>query len=148
MKLKNSNRGFTLIELLVVIAIIGMLASLSVVALNNARAKSRDAKRLADMKQVTTALELYFSDNNTYPATANVIFDGAHNLTNVSTLYMSSLPGAPLPRDGSSCDTAKNTYTYTLDAASNPVSYHITYCLGAVTGGISAGVRTATPAGI
>lgn len=50
-----------------VIAIIGILATISVIALSNARAKSRDAKRAGDMKQVQTALELFFNDQNRYP---------------------------------------------------------------------------------
>lgn len=61
--------GFTLIELLVVIAIIGLLASIVLIALSSARVKSRDAKRAADLKEVSTALEVYFSDNSGYPNT-------------------------------------------------------------------------------
>lgn len=45
-------KGFTLVELLVVIAIIALLSTLSVVALNSARAKSRDARRLSDIRQI------------------------------------------------------------------------------------------------
>ncbi|HYV33744.1 MAG TPA: prepilin-type N-terminal cleavage/methylation domain-containing protein, partial [Candidatus Limnocylindria bacterium] len=70
-KLRKTNKtGFTLIELLVVIAIIGLLASVVLLALNSARAKSRDAKRLADIRQLASAFELYFNDINSYPTTA------------------------------------------------------------------------------
>lgn len=63
-------RGFTLIELLVVIAIIGMLSSVVLASLNTARAKSKDARRIADMKQISIALELYFDSNRAYPSTS------------------------------------------------------------------------------
>lgn len=74
-KLKGKNRrqsksltGFTLIELLIVIAIIGLLSSVVLASLNSARAKSRDAKRRADLRQLSIALEMYFDDNNGYPS--------------------------------------------------------------------------------
>lgn len=63
----NKKSGFTLIELLVVIAIIGVLASVVLASLNSARRKSRDARRVADIKQMQLALELYFDSNGEYP---------------------------------------------------------------------------------
>src|SRR4030042_4388316 len=66
--MQKNKKGFTLIELLVVIAIIGLLSTLAVVALNTARQKSRDAKRVSDIKQIQTALELYYADGNAYPS--------------------------------------------------------------------------------
>lgn len=60
----NAHRAFTLIELLVVIAIIGLLSSVVLASLSTARSKSRDARRVADMKQIVAAVELYKDVNN------------------------------------------------------------------------------------
>lgn len=63
------NKGFTLIELLVVIAIIGILSSVVLVSVNSARLKARNALRVSNLKQVASALEMYYSDYGVYPAT-------------------------------------------------------------------------------
>lgn len=60
-------KGFTLIELLVVVAIIGMLSSVVLASLNTARGNARDSRRQSDLKQIQTALELYYNVNNAYP---------------------------------------------------------------------------------
>jgi len=65
--MKKNKRGFTLIELLVVIAIIGILSSVVLASLNSARLKARDARRVADLKQIQVALELYYDANTKYP---------------------------------------------------------------------------------
>jgi len=140
-----NKKGFTLIELLVVIAIIGLLSTLSVLALNSARARSRDAKRITDIKQIQTALEMYYSDAGYYPATAAA---GAEIATG-SNVYMMKIPTAPTPIDGD-CEAAENSYVYTYDGTAGTASgsYTLRYCLGAATGGVLADVNTATPAGI
>lgn len=88
----RKQRGFTLIELLVVIAIIGLLSTLAVVALNNARQKSRDAKRVSDIKQIQTALELYYNDANAYPTALTF---GTGSIASGGTTYMSIVPDNP-----------------------------------------------------
>ncbi len=59
--------SFTLIELLVVIAIIGILATIVVVNISNVRAKARDMKRVEELNQIRTALEMYYSQYGKYP---------------------------------------------------------------------------------
>jgi len=68
--MKNKKqKGFTLIELLVVIAIIGLLAAIVSVAVNTAREKARDARRIADLHQIQIALELFYDAYDRYPIT-------------------------------------------------------------------------------
>lgn len=61
--MKKLQKGFTLVELLVVIAIIGVLATLVLLQLGTARAKSRDTQRIAAVNQVQSGLELYMDDS-------------------------------------------------------------------------------------
>ena len=143
--MKKNKQGFTLIELLVVIAIIGLLSTLSIVALNQARARSRDARRIADVKQIQTALEMYYNDMNAYPGS---ITEGTSIATG-TTIYMDIVPKPPTPGDGATCiGSAKYTYTaQTINGIPNG-SYTLQYCLGTATGGVVAGQEVATPSGI
>jgi prepilin-type N-terminal cleavage/methylation domain-containing protein len=130
--------GFTLIELLVVIAIIGLLSTLAVVALNNARQKSRDAKRVSDIKQIQTALELYYNDVTGYPTDVTVGSSIDYN----GTTYMSIVPSNPTP-----VAPGNPQYAYTVTGTGNS-GYVLTYTLEGSSGGVSEGTHTATPAGI
>lgn len=59
MKKLNHQKGFTLVELLVAVGIIGVLATVSMVAVNTIRAKARDAKRIQDVRTLAGALDQY-----------------------------------------------------------------------------------------
>ncbi|MFH1456844.1 MAG: prepilin-type N-terminal cleavage/methylation domain-containing protein [Patescibacteria group bacterium] len=132
MKMKK-NKGFTLIELLVVIAIIGLLATLAVVALNNARAKARDARRISDIKQIQTALEMYYNDANLYPTALGT------EIANGSNTYMVSVPDDPQ-------NTGTYVYTYT---GGGTADYTITFMLESGTGGFVSGTAvSAQPSGL
>ena len=154
-KLKKYS-GFTLIELLVVIAIIGILAAVVLVSLNSARSKSRDARRLSDMHQLQTALELYYNDCGGYPVQATALTLGAagqamysgvitttcantggFGATPAGTTYAGQVPANPAP--------GRVSYTYT--AAAN-TTYSMAFSLEGAAGGLVAGAHTATPSGI
>jgi len=63
----SNQNGMTKIEILIVAAIIGILGSISVLVILDARAQARDAVRISDIRQVQTGLELLFNDFNKYP---------------------------------------------------------------------------------
>ncbi len=123
-------KGFTLIELLVVIAIIGLLATLAVVSFSNATAKTRDAKRKADLVQMQKVLELYMNENGSYPSTSNNWWGncgnfGNHGLTgatayipNVAPRYIGQLPNEshPIVMPGACANSLANScYLYRSD---------------------------------
>jgi len=70
-KFFKGESGFTLIELLVVIGIIAILSTIGTVTFSNARAKARDSKRVADINQAKSAIEIEAAGSSTgkYPIT-------------------------------------------------------------------------------
>ena len=130
-KVAKNKLGFTLVELLVVIAIIGILSTATVVNLRTAKAKARDAKRLAEVMQITKAVELFSSEKCYYPNT------NCHNLPSVVlctsrlssgnwipelvTEFAANLPDDPL---NANVDGEEYFYWFTRDAGTgNPADY-------------------------
>ena len=68
--MNKQNKGFTLIEVLIVISIIGLLSAVTLIGLGGFRASGRDARRVADLRQIQNGLEVYYARNNSYPAAA------------------------------------------------------------------------------
>jgi prepilin-type N-terminal cleavage/methylation domain-containing protein/prepilin-type processing-associated H-X9-DG protein len=62
----RTKKGFTLIELLVVVAIIAVLVAVLLPALQNAREKARQVVCTSNLKQISTAMNMYMNENNEY----------------------------------------------------------------------------------
>ena len=80
----KKNQGFTLIELLVVIAIIGILAAIAIPQFAEYRARGFDSRSKSDLRNVATAEEAYFADNEVYKSCTNGAC--ATNLPGISAL--------------------------------------------------------------
>jgi prepilin-type N-terminal cleavage/methylation domain-containing protein len=97
--------GFTLVELLVVVAIISLLSSIVLAALSTARAKARDAERIAELRSLTQALELYKNTFGQYPTNeidpqTDTCFGNMQTflgplLTQSPTKYINEIPNDP-----------------------------------------------------
>ncbi len=117
------NGGFTLTELLVVIGILGILAAMTLIAINPMAQfqKARDAKRKAYISEIKTALEFFkidvgtYPDSNQFPATCGSTVKFTHPTT-TTTVYINSMP----------CDPSGGTFTYTR---TSPSQYSLRACL-------------------
>ena len=108
---RQIQRGFTLIELLIVISILGVLASIALVSFVSAQQRGRDVQRKSDLKQIFSALELFYSDYGQYPganAAGQILacpstgtgiacaWGGTAAFSDTKTTYMKSMPEDPV----------------------------------------------------
>jgi len=99
--------GFTLIEVLTVVVIIAVLAAILLATFLRARAQSAVSASKGNVKNIATALETYFTDNNEYPSA----------LAALVPTYARAIPNDPCT------DTP---YTYEISTGgSSPVDYKI-----------------------
>lgn len=94
--LQGTERGLTLIELLMVIAIISSLAYMALVSMSIAREKARDTKRIADIREVKIALEMYFDEFQTFPPSLAAPYDLPAILSDPAKPYLPTIPNDPL----------------------------------------------------
>ena len=115
--MKDLKQAFTLIELLVVIAIIGVLTTVGVSNYMESRKKARDAQRIADLKAIREALEMYKQDQTlpSYPASL------PSPCTSWSP-YLKEVPGDPM---GDGCS---NAYYYSRDN-NDSLKYTLAACM-------------------
>lgn len=105
---------------------------------NGTKTNSKDAKRIADMRQMASALELYFNDYNSYPPA-----EGGKPV-GIAPYYIGELPTAPVPPDGE-CDEFLNTYWYKRLTEG---TYTYAFCLGSDLAGLGAGRNVVRQSGI
>jgi prepilin-type N-terminal cleavage/methylation domain-containing protein len=137
---QKHQKAFTLIELLIVIAIIGLLASIVLVSLNSARSKARDAKRKADLRNMTTALEFYYNEYGVYPPfrasntcggsrpdfATSYCSDSNWLSTDANLLnYVSRLPRDPINSLGQDDSPWWQAYTYTYGVTADGKFYDL-----------------------
>lgn len=101
----RNERGFTLIELLIVVAIIAILAAILIPNFLRARAQSQHAASKGNLKNLATALESYFVDRGSYPAT----------MIALSPTYLRAVPNDPC---------TNTAYSY-APAGTPPVDYEM-----------------------
>lgn len=151
MKQPINNKGFTLIELLVVIAIIGVLAAVVLINTGNARLKSRDARRITDIQQIKSGLDIYYNSGSGYPDTAS--WDTAQD--GLLTLSCSGTPALKVPQDIKY--PSDNTYAYIYTQGGNASSgcggtvysdYKVEFRTESTTNFGAAGVYYLSPAGV
>ncbi|MDA1317124.1 MAG: prepilin-type N-terminal cleavage/methylation domain-containing protein [bacterium] len=88
---RKTQFGFTLIEILTVVGIIGILISISSISLGSIQKRSRDNRRILDIKELQTALQQYHTNQpgGFYPTTMTIL---------VTEKYLEKLPLDPLTK--------------------------------------------------
>lgn len=129
--------GFTLVEMLLVVSIIGLLASLILVQVSQARARARDAEREEEIKTLQNAFALFAVSNKIYPIyTGPLTGSDPVSLALINADALSQVPLDPF-------NQGVYRYQYTSTDGS---SYLLTYYLETDTIlGKSAGMQTAGP---
>jgi uncharacterized protein (TIGR02145 family) len=134
-KNKKNKKAFSFMELLTTIIIIGIIISTATISFTKIRENSRDTKRIADIKQIQSALELYYSDNGKYPETLGT------SISSGTKIYLEKVPESVTPADGD-CSEEENSYSYSTSDENNNY-YYLNFCLGKEVDDYKAGKKIA-----
>lgn len=105
-------KGFTIIELLIVIVVIGILATITAVALGGANERARDAKRESDVKSLQTALEAYYTIGNSQYPTETDFNDDTFRSNNFQGLDESTFQDPNADNSTLASTPTANQYSY------------------------------------
>jgi len=121
----NKKSGFTIVEILIVVIIIGLLLAAIGLSLQNTRRKSRDSRRVSDLKEIVKSIELYNTENHSFPyissGTGNCIGIGDGEIDSFLLPYLNPVPIDPRQTqyaDVADCGKVANTsddYYYYYD---------------------------------
>lgn len=112
----ENERGFTLIELMIVVSIIAILAGILIPNFVNARAQAMTAACESNLRSIATAAELYYADQQVYPASGDV---SATLFTANGTSYLNNVPTDP------AAPTPGSPYTFTNTTSAGTAGYMI-----------------------
>ena len=118
--------------------IVTLILAATLAAYFSASAAARDNQRLSDIKAIQSALQIYFKENGFYPNGFQV------EMSDSLSSYLDRWPTAP--KASGSCTASQNRYLYSQVA--DGTDYNLIFCLGKASGGLNAGLHTATAASI
>ncbi len=120
---RQNKHGFTILELLVSMAIIAILTAVTLATISGIKQKSRDDKRLSDMREIVKALNLYSNNHGRYPTASTQVTitgDDAMSLELEGDLVITNVPRDPL------YPSADYTYRYVSQTGND---FTLSFCL-------------------
>lgn len=173
---RYNQRGTTLIQTLVLTGIIGVIVLIFMILLSRERVKSRDHIRIANVKQIQAALEVFYSQNGSYPSTSSTpVREGSghnwlpnmddHGIQNSFNQFLPQILTAPLSADSSTCRSIRICNQDKLSTANDfcYIAYPegcssageikcndflLDFCIGSKVGELRAGRHSVTKEGI